>query len=225
MWLKELTEGKYIRKYYDKKFAASPTIYCLGYIGRKYLKDNPGNSPEFKDIKLGLLDRVWREKTLSQEFREHCIFIADIFLSLGTLMKKTKGKLHFSTKTDLYGTEHLISPSPDAYFAIEEKSGNIKRYFLDVFDDIHPKRMRQRVWQYFNYYENNNWQDHTNKPFPEILLVCPNERLKKHLYYYIQNKLKRDELYLGFYLSVRQTIKSEGLRREMLQKVEGEPKI
>lgn len=61
----------------------------------------------------------------------------------------------------------------------------------------------------FRYYDENNWQENTNNaPFPIILLVCPNEKRKKHLYYYIKALLKKsfnDDI--EFYLTTKDHIK------------------
>ena len=214
-WLKELTEQEYIKQYYDKKLAALPAVYSLGTEGRKYLKANPEN---IKNITPNLLDRVWREDNFSLEFRNHCLFLVDIYLSLLSLTQKTKAKLNFYTQTDIYGTQYLILPNPDAYFAITETKGSIKRYFLDIFDDIPPRAMRKRARQYFTYFSEGYWQDHTDKPFPDIILIFPNPRLQKHLYYYIQQKLE-NESDLHFYLTTWGKIKTMGICKEILQKV------
>lgn len=211
-WLNELTEKKYIRKYYDKKFGSSSSVYSLDRAGRKYLKANP-------EVKTSCLDRVWREANLSAEFRNHCLFLADIYLSLLAETAKSKSKLFFYTKTDLYGTDHLISPSPDAHFVTEDNQGRIKRYFLDIFDENRPPTaFRLRVRKYFNYYDSDEWQDNTNKPFPEIILVCPNKRMKYHLYYYIQRKLE-EESALVLYLTTRDSVLDSGISIETLEKV------
>jgi hypothetical protein len=173
-WLDWLVKEQYLKRDYDKRFTSAPAVYSLAPLGRKYLKDN-------LDIEPVLLSRIWREKTLTPEFRDHCLFLADIYLSLISLTSKTKAKLHFYTKTDLSGMKCLIVPAPDAYVAIEEESGEIKRYFLDIFDDIPPKFLRRRVNQYFTYYDLDEWQDSTNKPFPTVLLICPTKRMKNHL--------------------------------------------
>lgn len=215
-WMKELTDKGYIKQYYDKRFAGVPAVYSLGVEGRKYIKTHPD---AFKNVITNLLDRVWREKSFSLVFREHCLFIVDIYLSLLALTQKTKAKLSFLTQTDIYGTKYLILPNPDAYFAITEAKGSIKRYFLDIFNDIPPKAMRKRLRQYFNYYESSYWQNHTDKSFPIILQIFPNERLKKHIYYYVQQLLNRG-LKPQFYLSTREKIKTLGICREAFQKVE-----
>lgn len=215
IWLNELTESQFIRRYHNPKTVTIPALYSLGLKGRKYLKDNP----EFKQIKTSVLDRVWREQTLSTQFREHCLFIADCYLSLTKLVKTTGATLHFYTKTDLVGLKYLILPHPGVYFSIEEPSGNKKSYFLDVFDDL-PARMvlRKRIRQYFQYFENSYWQDHNKNPFPSIILVCPDSRSHNYLNIHIQKQLEKN-IELSFYLSLKSDIKSKGLSREVLFKV------
>ncbi len=216
IWLNELTESQFIRRYHNPKTVTVAALYSLGLKGRKYLKDNP----EFKQVKLSVLDRVWREHTLSTQFREHCLFIADCYLSLSKLVKTTGATLHFYTKTDLQGLKYLILPYPDACFSIEEPSGAKKSYFLDVFDDL-PARMmlRKRIRQYFQYFENAYWQDHNDNPFPSIILVCPDHRSHNYLNLHIQKQLE-EESGLSFYLTTRDTIKAKGIIRESLRKVE-----
>ncbi|MDO8513392.1 MAG: replication-relaxation family protein [bacterium] len=212
-WLNELTNQNYTKQYYDKTIASSPSVYSLDSKGRKYLKSlKEGN------IKQALLDRVWREAKYSSKFREHCLSLADIYISLLAITEKNKSTLHFYTKTDLHGTEHFISPAPDAHFAIEEKKGQIIRYFLEILDDIPPAAHRRRVAQYFKYYASGDWQDNTDKPFPEIIFICPNTRTKGHLFYYIRKKLS-GEPEMSFYLTTKELVDSKGLNGETLQKV------
>jgi hypothetical protein len=209
-WLNELTNQKYIKQYYDRSMQL-PAIYSLDNKGRKYLKTKPSVKPK-------ILDRVWREAKYSPIFQNHCLFIGDIYLSLLSLTK-TNATLHFFTKTDLYSIAHLIKPSPDAYFAIKGKDNTIKRYFLDIFDDnLPPTALRLRVRKYFNYIASDEWQDNTDKPFPEIILVCPTTRLKNHLFYYIQRKLE-EEPSLNFYLTTKEDIIKKGLTRHTLEKI------
>ena len=216
VWLNELTKQGYIRRYYNAKTVTVPAIYSLGLKSRKYMKGNP----DFKDINPLVLDRIWREYTLSSQFRKHCQFVADFYLSLVSLTQKTKATLHFYTKTALYGMNYLILPNPDVYFSITEKNGRKMYYFLDIFDEL-PARMalRKRIRQYAQYYADEYWQDHTNKPFPEIILICSDDRSKKYLYRFIQ-KILDDESELHFYLSTWDIIRIKGVSRETLQKVE-----
>jgi hypothetical protein len=215
IWLNELTESGYIKRYYDKKKVTEPAIYSLGNNGRKYLKQN---AVELK-IKPQLLDRIWRESTLSKQFRDHCLQVSDLYLSLLQLTTNSMATLHFYTKTDLTGLKYLILPYPDAYFSIKETNGRQKAYFLDIFDDL-PARMmlRKRVRQYFEYFEADYWQDHNTNPFPTIIFICPDNRSLNYLTTHIQTRLN-DEPELDFYLSTKDVIHRLGFCREALQKV------
>ena len=210
-WLNELKEEKYIECKYDRKVAPSPSVYCLAPKSRTILKGNP-------KVKPRLLGHIWRDKKYSAEFRSHCLFLGDIYLSLITLTGKIGAELHYYTKPDLHGMKHLITPIPDAYFAIEEKSGRTKRYFIELFDDLPPRVLRTRINHYFKYHDSDEWQENTDKPFPEIIIVCPGERIKNHLNYYIQSKLEEDSD-LIFYLTTREIIITQGLNSKSLQRV------
>jgi hypothetical protein len=213
-WLNTLTQNEYLKSYPDKQFAASPTVYSLGNNGRKYLKSN--NLDKSIDIKL--LNRIWRENSYSPVFREHCLTIADINLSLLKFAAANQSTLNFHTRTDLHRIQNLITPLPDAYFTLKDKSGKVKRYFLEAFGDLPSGALRRRIRQYFDYFESDDWQFHTGKSFPEIILVCHSKKQKGFLYHYIQFRL-REQPDMNFYLSTKDQIKSKGICKEVLQKV------
>jgi len=207
-WLNELKDNDYLNYSYTKNFDNLPAIYSLGKNGVKYLRK--------EGIINGKADRVRKEQKCSSRFKENCLLIGDIYLSL---LKLPEAKIHFYTKTDLSGMKHLISPHPDANFAVESKTG-IKRYFLEVFNEnLRTNILRHRVKAYLTYYESDDWQDNTDKPFPEIILICPTVKLKNHLYYYIREKLDEDD-HPNFYLTTKEQIISLGLTRETLEKIE-----
>lgn len=205
-WLEELKDNDYLKYSYTKNFDNQPAVYSLGKNGTKYLRREKAVGKQ--------ADKIRKEKNYSQKFKDNCIFIADIYLSL---LKLKDSKIHFYTKTDLSGMEHLISPKPDAYFATENKAG-IKRYFLEIFNDtLRPNILRHRVKAYLSYYESDDWQDNTDKPFPEIIFVCPSVRSKNHIYFYLKNKL--DDPELKIYLAVKENVVKNGLVTGVLQKV------
>lgn len=214
VWLNEMTESGLVRKYYDPKKVTVPAIYSLGLKGRKYLKDNGNDS-----INIDVLDRVWREPKLSAEFREHCLFIVDYYISLKKLCDKNKTVLHFYTKTQLKGMEGLILPHPDAYIAIEESSSEIKRYFLDIFDTMPPRiLLRKRTKQYLDYYEEETWQSQTNKPFPKIIMITPDERSFNYLQKFIQSFIGDYDEPI-FYIGLKNVVSEKGLSSEALSRV------
>jgi hypothetical protein len=219
LWLNELTGNGYLKRYYSRKFAGKPAVYSLGAMGRRYLNEN---QESLKDINVSLLDRVWRESACSQKFKNHCMFLADIYISLTNLIEKAdkgKGKLNFFTKTDLKGVQYLILPEPDAYFSIEDSKGLAKRYFLDIFDDLPPRMvLRKRIKQYFSYFENKYWQDNMKHDFPEIIIVTPDNTSKTYLNNFIKKMLEEETVDLSFYLALREDIKQQGLKGEVLHK-------
>lgn len=166
-WLHDLHQNQYITIHTNHQVP----IYSLGSNGRRYLKTKEG-------VDISGLNRVWRETKYSHAFQARCLMVADICISL---MKETSQKnqtLHFMTKVEMNGAEGLISPAPDAYIAIEEPNGEIRRYFLEVFTQAPKRVMQKRISEYFEYYDSNEWQTSTNKPFPEVILVCSSPKIK-----------------------------------------------
>lgn len=219
VWLNCLTREKYVKCYYSKKFASQPSVYSLGVTGRKYFKNNK----DIGGIQPYLLNRVWKEYQYSPTFQKHCMFAADIYLSLVSLVEKNKAKLKYFTKVDLTGMKYMVRDIPDAYFAIEEGNGLKKGYFLDIIDDF-PQReaLRKRVWQYIRYYNFNYWQDSTGNPFPEIIIICADNRTKNYLSGYIKYTLRRRRIVITFHLSTWAEIRAQGIKKEALHKVETE---
>lgn len=213
-WLNELTKQRYIARYFNRKFAGTPAIYCLDIHARKEMMGEKG-------INETLLNSVYQHKRNSDKFRKHCMFLADIYLSLTKFVKNNKAKLSFYTKADLYKTQYLIYPSPDSYFAIEDRNKKTKRYFIDIFDTSkNLKWAHKRIIQYFDYYDEETWQDNTDKPFPEIVLVCADEDDRKDLDKFIKKQMNYRISDIYFYLSTWDEIQSSGMSSKTLHKVE-----
>jgi hypothetical protein len=217
IWLNQLTTEHYIHKYYNPKKVTIAAQYSLGIKSRKYLLEKA--KEKGNKIQPHLLNRIWREHTLSDQFRTHCLFLADIYLSLVVPVAKTHATLYFFTKTDLYPHDYMPKPLPDAYIAIKERNGKMKRYFLDIFDPLPPRMiLRRRITHYVDYFDNNTWQEITNHPFPKILLVCPDDRSKRYLHRFIQKTLEYSDL--EFFLTTWELVKNKGMCGEVLEKVE-----
>ncbi|MEI6478613.1 MAG: hypothetical protein WCO52_06565, partial [bacterium] len=63
---------------------------------------------------------------------------------------------------------------------------------LEVFDDIPTTRIRARVRKYLDYYESDQWQDNSDKPFPVITFVCPNKRVRSHVSYFLASRVDEE---------------------------------
>lgn len=206
-WLNDLTDKGYLFRFYSKEFAGKPSEYCLDKGSILYLREN--------GVSERILKRIYTEKTNSQTFREHCKLILTIFLSLEELVAKTEAALSFNTKDDLHNVKYLPFPHPDCYFAITEKTGRIKRYFLDAFDD--SSFMKKRTYQYVNYFKKRYWQKHTTKSFPEIILICKTDKDKKNLCNFIQKKFKTNSP--DFYQSTWIGVIKQGMNKQTLEKI------
>lgn len=113
-----------------------------------------------------------------------------------------------------------IEVEPDKRFGSNGYNfGYFSEFPTDIFDDIPPVAIRKRVKDYLEYYDSDEWQDNTDKPFPEIIFICPNKRIKGHLYYFILKK-RWDGTEPEFYLAIREIVKVKGLNSKVLEKVE-----
>lgn len=208
-WLNHLTDNHYIQRFYTQQFPRKPAYYCLIKGSIPYIKE--------QKVPENIIKRIYEYKKVTQTFHTHCLFLVDIYLSLLQLTQTTQATLYWYTKIDLYGMAHLIRPHPDAYIAIEEKNNTIQRYFLDVFDPLPPRMiLKKRVQQYVNYFAEGYWQNNTDKPFPKILYVLPDEKSKRYIAKHIK-ELSDDSL--SFYLSTWDAIRTHGLCKEVLEKV------
>lgn len=210
-WLNELVKTKHIVSEFKRQLGNVPSVYFLGTNGRKELMKK-------SDIKHKLLKRVYQEKKASSSFKNHCMAVADIYLSLLTLVKKNNAKLSFYTTVDLTDMKYLVLPHPDVFFSIQQKELT-KRYFLDVFNlQASEKWLYKRVKQYFKYYEEQYWQDHNKNQFPEIIFVCFDEKTKKNLIKNIKKGLEEEENLL-FSLVMVEEIKKKGISKQTLERV------
>ncbi len=191
VWLKNLTEKEYLKRDYTKEtMNKKPAIYYLAIKSREILKKR-------KDCDITVLNKIYREKNRSQTFISHCLIIADIYLSLREKLKENE-TLHYSTKTDLIAYDYFPSPLPDAYIALKRKNVT-KRYFLEVFDDNLPRfAIRGKIQRFVEYYQGNQWEENTDSPFPQVLLACPNDTIKKYTRRFITKTLAEAQAEISF---------------------------
>lgn len=211
LWLNQLTQNSYIRRYFTKLVNPQAAMYSLGTKGRKYLISL--NDPT---IKKKFLDRVWREHLLSFQTKKHYLQVADLYLSVLALSENKAAKLDFYTKTELQNIKHIILPLPDAYFAIKEDSGLTNRYLVEIIDDFPAREsLIKLIWNYFAYYSKGYWQAYAKKPFPNIIIVTPDSRTSKMVYRLIQYKLKTEPK-LRLLLLKRQDVVMLGTKTNLL---------
>lgn len=119
-WLKDLIENEYIEVDYKKNvFPHKPAVYSLGKLGRKLLKKD-------KEYDMRVLDLVYRKKVLTEQFIEHHLTIANLYLFFEST--KEKGDtIKFFTKYSLIEYEYLHALALDAYIAVEDEK-ETRRY-------------------------------------------------------------------------------------------------
>jgi len=195
LWLKDLYDKKIIGRNYSNRLGDNikPAIYYLKTKSKTYLKDQME-----KDDKL--MKRIYGEKKRTPKFINHCLLSADFYLNLRKSYMPEE--IFFYTKIDLTNYNGLPLNHPDAYVAIK-KSKRIKRYFFEIIDEGTPRfAIRDKIKQYLEYYEEQTWQEGTNHPFPKILILCPNDLIKKYLHSFIPRIMaEENQEEIEFYLS------------------------
>lgn len=196
-WLKDLVKKGYLSVDYKKdSFPHKPAIYSLTKLSRKLLK---------KDSEYGLqvLNLVYRKNELSQQFIEHQLSLADLYLYF--LSKQEKGStLEFFTQYELFEYEYLKPLAFDAYIEVKSKR-KTTRYFLHLFDSFTPSFVyKKTVKKYLWYFDENIWQKNTdNAPFPTLLFVGSKESVKKQLHKLENDNANRLELFFTFVANVK----------------------
>ena len=211
-WLFDLTRKGMLSRTYSRKFGENtkPAVYFLDKKSRDILKGQEG-------INADLLNKVYREKTRSQDFRERSMFLADIFLNLKS---QAKGEFHFFTKTELEDHKYLPNPHPNAYIAVKEGK-ETKRYFLEIVSEQVPRyALRKHIEYLFKYYSSGIWQKTTKHPFPTILLVCPNYVTRAFLSKFISQTRGYEEDELSFFLTTEDQIRTRGVKNDIWQKAD-----
>lgn len=201
-WLKDLTDKHIIGRIYSEKLKdnTAPAIYHLHTKAISILKEQD-------TIDTTVLKKAYRDRTRSEKLREHCLLIADIYLKFEQSTDQANSKLEFYTRSQLTPQEYILKPAPDAYIGIVGKE-NTHRYFLEVIDSHVPRfAIKHRIKQYFEYYDEQTWQDTTQKPFPAIMIVCADEKISS-VTKLLENLITESDTNLCIYITVSSQLKS-----------------
>lgn len=207
-WMKRLYKDGYIDRYHSNETFeknSQPAIYWLTSKAKYILKENTDCDPY-------ILDQLYKEKTILEPFRNHCIFLAEITIKLETEYKKENTKFDYFTQRELSGYMHFPQPLPDAFIEIKKLKRKTKRYFLELFDNGIPRyAMRARIDRYFRSAENVEWEKQTHVSFPIILLICANMQTKRFLNRFIEEKLEEEYIELSFSVLTQDEVKCNNL--------------
>lgn len=61
--------------------------------------------------------------------------------------------------------------------------------------------IRSKIQQHLEYFDSQVWQESSKQHFPRILILCPNETIKKYLHSYITRIMEDDREEPEIYLS------------------------
>lgn len=200
-WLTDLKDKKYISVIVDETDPTKFHVFCLATRAKYILQKND-------DCDKTVLGRLHKEKGLKENFRNHLLFIVDIYLFFLS-QKEKDAELHFLTGQDLIGYDFFPEELPDVYIAVEAKNGT-EKYFLDLFDEYRKPAgvARFALRNYITYCENGNWQANTeNSPFPTLLFVVQDERRRKHITMYGKAKLEKTFEDISLFLTTQDFIR------------------
>ncbi len=199
-WVTDLKEKGYIGCISDKSNVTKPYIFHLESKSRHILKENEACNPN-------LLRWLYKEKTKTKNFINRNLFIADLYF----FFCEQKGEstlVDYFTQSELWMYDYFPEPLPDAYIT-ELAKDKVERYFLDYFDEATPSRViRGRLQGYLKYLDEGDWSTNTDDaPFPTILFICANERMKKHIVYYGKAVLEKSFADISFFVTTKDKIR------------------
>lgn len=210
-WLNDLKDKKYISVVKGFKDITQPYIYCLASGSRLIVKEK---------ISKDFLNRIYKEKSRSKIFKNHWLFLVDIYLFFLS-QKDKKSKMAFCTSQDLESFDYLPKDL-DAYIAVET-NGVTKRYFLELFDEYKDKTgvIRYSVRKYLDYFRDGSWQASTNNsPLPSVFFIMTNERRRAFVSHYGKAKLAKTFEDISLFVTTQDTIRFSKKGQNIWQKVE-----
>lgn len=173
--LRILCEQEYIGRKYDSsyKLQAKFATYHLLPKGIEVLeqKSDVFNSRVLRSIR--------NDHKASALFIRHSL---SIFAAYAKLKEAHGDSFKFFTKSylNLPKFDYFPKPKPDAYmtFGQDEATGKTKHYLLECFDSTMPHSvMKKRLEELVIHADSDEWTP--NSPYPDVILVCKDERLRK----------------------------------------------
>ena len=180
-----------VRGYIGRNFSKQDRLtgrYASYYLlpkGMKVLKQAKGYTFNPK-----VFHNIYKDKTASTRFINHCIGLGDINCNL----KRLHGSnLEYFSKNSLIDLDHFPDPRPDAYLRIGADTKNLEErseHFLEYCEEIVPFFVyRKRIKQYVEYIEDGLWEEATSRPSPIIRLVAETPVLQRRLQRFIKQYL------------------------------------
>ena len=168
--------------------------YYLSKRGIQYLRENYTANPS-------VLRSYYKNKALSESFVAHNLSIFDAYLSLRSLYEDT---FDIFSKAELAIFDYFPDPLPDLYLHNKQDQG--KSYMLCLFSDSPLWIIKKRVKAYTEHFDSGDWPD---EEYPDVLLVCPDQRTEFKLQQYLEPLLED----FDFYTTTTKALLSEKLEK------------
>lgn len=210
--LKILEQQGYISKRYEPsyKLAGRAAEYFLTPKGARQLPANSVNEWALKSL--------YKNKTLSQDFVQHCLNLADLALQLQAIYGD---KLRLFTRSDMAAFDYFPSWTPDLFLNVKA-GNNRRRYFLDLWDDTQPFFVSVRkARNYITYAEEGDWPNDEHA-LPAVLAICQDTNMRKKLTRQIERALDEKNITdeVMFATATREQLDTATKATELWQKVE-----
>jgi hypothetical protein len=186
----------------------------------KVLKQHRSKLDNGLGLNPRVLHNIYKDKTASARFINHCLAVGDINCHLCRLYGDD---LEYFSKSKLAILDYFPEPHPDAFLRLHKT----KEYFLEYCEEIVPFFVyRKRIKQYVEeYLDEGIWEDVTKKPkSPDIMLVAETPVLQRRLRRFLKKYL--NDLYMGtharFLITNMELLKSSAEQTIWTQEIQEE---
>jgi hypothetical protein len=154
--------------------------YYLSKGGIRYLRATYEASPS-------VLKSYYKNKHLSESFVTHNLNIFDTYLNLRAVYGST---FSIVSKAELAIYDYFPDPLPDLY--LYNKQDPNKSYMLSLFNDTQLWIIKKRVKGYIEHCDSGDWP---SERYPDVLLVCPDQRSELKLQQFLEPLLEDFAIY------------------------------
>ena len=215
--LQILEEQGYINKRYE------PSYKLAGRAAEYFLAPKGARSLPADSVNEWALKSLYKNKTLSQDFVQHCLNLADLALRLQAIYGD---KLRLFTRSDMAAFDYFPSWTPDLFLSLKPRTKHEppRRYFLDLWDETQPFFVSVRkARNYITYAEEGDWPS-DEYTLPTVLAVCQDSKIQKKFTRQIKRAL--DEKYITdeimFATTIREQLDTATNITRLWRKIDGE---
>lgn len=200
IWLKDLTEKKYIIRIYDNKTQKNilPAKYYISTNGFAFLKSQSTVDPY-------LLKKLRQEKRRSEKFVEKSLLVADIYLKLLKQDDLKNKDFKFYTGQDFPRNGMIRKVSPDFAYVFKTEGG-LEHFVGEIISEKTPRYViKSRVQKFLDFFGEDE-----GKP-TNIIFISRDELALNLIRKYVYRIVRDDgESNVNVYLTTNEQIKERG---------------